>query len=93
MDNRDTKKERDLKKKEKDKKSVGEDPSQHTIKQFPTPKERNQKASYESESLREFFNNKFTGLAVSYDDLFQGCKDHYESKSQWVTVSKWKILA
>lgn len=74
-----------------DKKSVGETPHTATnVKKFPTIKEINEKAAFESEPLKEFFKNKFAGLTVNYDDLFESCREYYESKRQWVTIRKWK---
>lgn len=73
-----------------DKKSVGTKASQHTIKNFPTPKEKNNKTAYDDENLKSFFQTKFAGLDILYDDLFNACVTHYESKRQWVTVKKWK---
>ena len=72
------------------KKSGEENPSSHTVLKLPTPQERSQKAAYEDESIKEFFKTKFSGLSVSYDELFQACKEHYDSKKQWVTITKWK---
>jgi hypothetical protein len=74
-----------------DKKSEGENASTHTVKKFPTPKERNENAAYESEDLKKLFDVKFTGLDITYDQLFKDCKEHYESKRQWVTGNKWKL--
>lgn len=73
------------------KKSEGETPASHTIiKKFPTPKERNEKAAYESEIIKKFFETKFSGLTVTYDEIFKACKEHYGSKRLWVTPNKWK---
>lgn len=74
-----------------DKKSVGENPSQHTVKQFPSKAELQAKKSFEDESAKEFFKTKFAGLIVTYEQLFNDCKDHYDAKNQWVTVKKWKL--
>lgn len=74
-----------------DKKIGGIECPQHTIKKFPTAKERNNKSAYESKNLRTFFETKFAGLAVNYDDLFNACVEHYDLKRQWVTMNKWKL--
>lgn len=69
---------------------VGASASLAEIKNFPTPKEKNEKAAFDSEDLRQFFKNKFSGYKITYEDLFKICKDYYESKRQWVTGKKWK---
>ena len=60
-----------------------------TLAIFPSKKEIQAKAAYENEKAKLFFNTKFSGLVISYDEIFNDCKLHYDSKSQWVTVKKW----
>ena len=74
-----------------DKKSEGDTAPSPTIKKFPTAQERNEKAAYENVDIKKLFTTKFTGLNVTYDQLYQDCKEHYESKRQWVTTKKWKL--
>lgn len=69
---------------------VGKNPSHTNIKKFPTAKDRNRTAAEESSELRTFFEKKFSGRDISYETLFQACIAHYDQKSQWVTVEKWK---
>lgn len=75
-----------------DKESGGLSPhhSKNSVNKFPTPKQRNSKASFESPELQSFFNTKFSGLDVTYKKLFDDCTQHYDSKNQWVTTKKWK---
>lgn len=72
-----------------DKKSEGASPPTHTVKSFPTKKELQAKASYNDEAAQAFFKTKFSAYTVTYDDIFEACKEHYDSKNQWVTVKKW----
>jgi hypothetical protein len=65
-------------------------PPSQNVKKFPNSKERTEKAVYEAEELRKFFDTKFAGLNITYDDLFKACQEHYEAKRQWVTFKKWK---
>ena len=73
-----------------DKESGVDNPSQHNVKKFPSKSEQNAKKAFDDEKAKEFFNTKFAGLSLAYEDLFNACKEHYDSKSQWVTVAKWK---
>lgn len=73
-----------------DKKSEGKTP-QHTVISFPSKAEQQAKKSFEDEGAKSFFNTKFAGLTVTYEQLFNDCKEHYDSKNQWVTVKKWKM--
>ena len=72
------------------KKSEGGKPSTHSINPISSKKEIQSKASFEDAKAKKFFNTKFAGINASYEQLFQECTEHYESKSQWVTVKKWK---
>ncbi len=74
-----------------DKESGGKTPSQHTVISFPSKSEQQAKKSFEDESAKSFFNTKFVGLTVTYEKLFNECKEHYDSKNQWVTIKKWKL--
>ena len=73
-----------------DKKSVGATPSQHTVTPFPSKSEIQAKKSFEDIDAKSFFNTKFKGLSITYEQLFNDCKEHYESKGQWLTLKKWK---
>lgn len=74
-----------------DKKSEGATPPTHTVISFPSKKELQAKTSYDDNSAQEFFKTKFAAYAVTYDEIFQSCKEHYDSKNQWVTIKKWKL--
>lgn len=73
-----------------DKESGGVEPSPTLVK-FPSKKEIQANAAFNDEKLKSFFNTKFVGLNITYDKLFQACKEHYDSKHQWVTAKKWQI--
>ncbi len=72
------------------KKSGGASPLTPTIIEFPSKKELQAKTSSADIEAQELFKTKFAAYEVSYDEMFQSCKDHYDSKNQWVTVKKWK---
>ena len=74
-----------------DKKSEGEKPPQHTVISFPSKAEQQAKKSFDDEGSQKFFKTKFAGLTVTYEQIFNDCKEHYDSKNQWVTVKKWKM--
>lgn len=74
-----------------DKKSEGATPPTHTVISFFSKKEIQAKTSYNDNGAQEFFKTKFAAYAVTYDEIFQSCKEHYDSKNQWVTVKKWKL--
>ena len=72
------------------KKSEGKTPHTQNVKAFPALKERKEKEAYESEIIKKFFETKFSGFTVTYDEIFNACKEHYDSKRLWVTPNKWK---
>ena len=72
-----------------DKESGGQNPSP-TVFPFPSKKELQAKTAFEDDGAKKFFDTKFAGLNAEYEKLFNDCKEHYDSKSQWVTIKKWK---
>lgn len=73
------------------KKSEGHDPQHHTVVSFPSKTEQQANKSFEDKSAKEFFKTKFAPYSVTYEQIFKDCKEHYDSKNQWVTVKKWKM--
>lgn len=71
--------------------SEGDNSPTHTIISFPSKKELQAKYSHDNQETQTFFKTKFNAYAITYDELFNQCKVHYESKNQWVTIKKWKL--
>jgi hypothetical protein len=70
-------------------KSVGASAPQHTKNEnSSTAKTRTEDGVLKDEELREFFSAKFRGLDVTYENIFNDCQEHYESKGQYVTIKK-----
>ncbi len=67
---------------------VGASPDSTTHK-FPSKKEIQSKAAFDNMDARDFFNAKFQNYEVTYEQIFDDCKNHYDEKNQWTTVKKW----
>lgn len=58
------------------------------------PKEKkpsSQESVFNCESMKKYFNTKFAGRKITYEDLFQDCKNHYQEKNQSVTLKRWNL--
>jgi len=69
-------------------KCVGENPS-HTQNHSLKPKEKMEKEAFECEAMQKLFSEKFSGYKITYEELFNQCKQHFEIKRQWIDVKKW----
>jgi hypothetical protein len=68
-------------------KCVGADATHPAISSLK--KSKAEARALEDPTIREFFNTKFLGYAISLEDLFKSCQEHYEQKSLWATKDKF----
>lgn len=73
---------------------VGEAPTTtHTGNSFSIKKQNQDDAerpAFENEQAKEMFQKKFGHTTAVYENVFEKCQTHYQSKKKWVTDELWK---
>ena len=78
--------------KENKKQSVGN--GETSVSHPPTnisklKKEKAEENALNDSSIRKLFEEKFAGYNITYEQMFEECREHYETKGTWAIKSKW----